>query len=115
MWSNDEDIALISSIECQVSKTYPITSTNNNHDFTGNLLDIIDNWNQIAEKLKRSGELNTRNEIQKEAIESCFCWFRFRQNWIFLSFFSLVIIEWHLIVCLAFFCLFLLSLFLSLS
>lgn len=55
MWPNDEYITLISSIECQVLKTYPIPSTN--HDFTGNLLDIIDNWNQIAEKLKRTGEL----------------------------------------------------------
>lgn len=56
MWSDDEYSTLILSIECQALKKHPFTSTNNSHDFTGNLLDIIDNWNDIAEKLKRTGE-----------------------------------------------------------
>lgn len=60
MWSNDEFMLLISLIERQIFDAHPITSTNNNHEFTGNLLDIISNWNEIAEKLTRSGELNDR-------------------------------------------------------
>lgn len=58
MWSNDECSTLISLVQNQVSKTHAIISTNNHHDFTGNLSDIIENWNEIAEKLKRPGELN---------------------------------------------------------
>lgn len=71
MWSNDEHSTLILSIECQVLKIHPITSTNNNHDFTGNLLEIIDNWSEIAEKLKRSGELNYHRDGKKTTIEFC--------------------------------------------
>lgn len=56
MWSNDDYCSLIRAVENQVSKLFPVTSTNNNHDFTGNLLDIADNWSEIAEKLNRSGE-----------------------------------------------------------
>lgn len=77
MWSNDDEyITLISSVECQVLKIHPITATNNNHDFTGNLLDIIDNWSEIAEKLKRTGELNhilfkRKRRIRKQSSFAC--------------------------------------------
>lgn len=67
MWSNDECIALILSVECQVLRIHPITSTNNNHDFTGYLLDLIRDWSEIAEKLKRTGEPNYyQNEKTKQ-------------------------------------------------
>lgn len=56
MWSNDENSSLITAVEHQVLRLFPITSTNNNHDFTGNLVDIAGNWGDIAEKLNRSGE-----------------------------------------------------------
>lgn len=61
MWSNDECNTLISTVEIEVLKAHPVTSTNNNHDFTGNLLDIIDNWSDVARKLKRTGEFAVTN------------------------------------------------------
>lgn len=57
MWSKEESSALISAIKIHVLKTFPITSSNNNHEFTGNLLDITNDWNHIANQLNRSGEL----------------------------------------------------------
>lgn len=56
MWSNEESSELIKSIENQVSRAIPVTSTNNNHEFTGNLLDIAHDWNLIAHHLNRTGE-----------------------------------------------------------
>lgn len=56
MWSNEEIISLIAAVELQVMKTIPITSTNNNNEFTGNLLDIVNDWNKIADKVNRTGE-----------------------------------------------------------
>lgn len=73
MWSNDEYVTLISSVECQVLKIHPITSTNNNHDFTGNISDIIDNWSEIAAKFKRTGELNHFLNGGKDAKTDQFC------------------------------------------
>lgn len=61
MWSNDDHSSLIRAVEHQVLKLFPVTSTNNNHDFTGNLLDIADDWSEIAEILNRSGESNVTN------------------------------------------------------
>lgn len=76
MWSNDEYTTLILSVESRVLKRHPTTSTNNNHDFTGNLSDIIDNWSEIAEKLKRTGELNDCLNWGKKDTKTeqfCFC------------------------------------------
>lgn len=57
MWSIEESSALIISIENQVLRAIPVTSTNNNHEFTGNLLEIARDWNLIANSLGRTGEL----------------------------------------------------------
>lgn len=108
MWSNDEYITLISLIECQVLKTYPIASSNNNHDFTANLLDVIDNWNQIAENLKRTGEPN-KLKWHETITNFWVCWFCFIHfSWTKLdTLFRFTLcrsIEWHLIVLLV--CLF---------
>ncbi|XP_031626598.1 uncharacterized protein LOC116342898 [Contarinia nasturtii] len=54
MWSNEDSNLLIETIESQVLTTIPITSTNNNHEFTGNIHDIIHDWDQIANKVNRS-------------------------------------------------------------
>lgn len=57
IWSKETISSLINAIENEVLKTFPVTSINNNHEFTGNLLDIINDWNGIANQLNRSGEL----------------------------------------------------------
>lgn len=57
LWSKDDISLLINAVENDVLKTFPVTSINNNHEFTGNLLDIINDWNRIANQLNRSGEL----------------------------------------------------------
>lgn len=63
MWSNDESSSLISAVETQVLTSIPITSTNDNHEFSGSLVDIARDWNRIAHKLNRSGELKTKRHL----------------------------------------------------
>lgn len=60
MWSNEESSTLIITIENQISSVIPVTPANNNHEFTGNLLDIARDWNLIANTLNRSGELTIK-------------------------------------------------------
>lgn len=57
MWSNEQSSALINSIEKNVLREIPVTITNNNHEFTGNLLDICSDWIEISNEINRSGEL----------------------------------------------------------
>lgn len=56
MWSNDESGSLIVAVENQVLTSIAVTSTNNNHEYTGNLVDIARDWDTIANELNRSGE-----------------------------------------------------------
>lgn len=56
MWSNEDSFQLISTIENHILTTIPITSINNNHEFTGNLLDVPGDWNAIAIKVNRNGK-----------------------------------------------------------
>lgn len=56
MWSNDESSSLILTIEKQFLTSNSVTSMDNNREFTGNLVDIVRDWDQIANKLNHSGE-----------------------------------------------------------
>lgn len=58
MWSLKESGCLINSVELHVMKLYPGKSKNKNHEFAGNLNDIVQDWSEIAIKLKRSGKLS---------------------------------------------------------
>lgn len=55
MWTNEESFQLIDAVQVDVIKSYPVASVNNNHEFIGNLFDIPNNWNDIADKIDRSG------------------------------------------------------------
>lgn len=57
MWQIEENFQIIEIVQRYMAKTYPIESLNNNHEFTGNLLDIISDWNIVSTRIpKRSGE-----------------------------------------------------------
>lgn len=58
MWTNSDSLALIGAIEISVMKRIPTATTNNNHEYTGNLIDIPSDWNSIAENIDRSGIFN---------------------------------------------------------
>lgn len=72
MWSIEESSTLIISIENQVLRAIPVTSTNNNHEFTGNLLEIARDWNLIANSLGRTGELEKTSLTKYRKKNSCF-------------------------------------------
>lgn len=68
MWSNDESSSLILTIEKQFLTSNSVTSMDNNREFTGNLVDIVRDWDQIANKLNHSGECVDKEKQQKNHI-----------------------------------------------
>lgn len=68
MWSNDESSSLILTIEKQFLTSNSVTSMDNNREFTGNLVDIVRDWDQIANKLNHSGECADKEKQQKNHI-----------------------------------------------
>lgn len=59
MWQSEENFQLIETVQRYMAKTHPVESLNNNHEFTGNLLDIICDWNLVSTRIpKRPGERN---------------------------------------------------------
>lgn len=67
MWSKDESSSLILAIENQFLTSNSVTSRDNNHEFTVNLLDIARDWDQIANKLNHSGECADKKKATKES------------------------------------------------
>lgn len=64
MWSNEETFKLIEVIRCDVVKSRPLQSSNNNHEYIGNVFDIPSDWNEIASKFpNRSGEMNYKKSL----------------------------------------------------
>lgn len=65
MWQSEENFQLIETVQRYMAKNHPTESLNNNHEFTGNLLDIISDWNLVSTRIaKRSGEQNVSIKIK---------------------------------------------------
>lgn len=65
MWQSEENFQLIETVQRYMTKTHPIESLNNNHEFTGSLLDIICDWNLVSTRIpKRSGERNVSIKLE---------------------------------------------------
>lgn len=65
MWQSEENVRLIETVQCYMAKNHPTECLNNNHEFTGNLLDIICDWNLMSTQItKRSGERNVSIQMK---------------------------------------------------